>query len=151
MQSLQEEMEQNDFWDNPTNSQQIIERINRLKSWTVKYEEAKRRIESVDSIYPEISLLEDDELLEDIRVEVDRIEVLLEDLEIRKMLSGELDNRNCFLSINAGAGGTEACDWVDMLSRMYQKWANKRGWKIEIVDALAGEVAGIKNLSLIHI
>ena len=111
-------MEQNDFWDNPTNSQQIIERINRLKSWTVKYEEAKRRIESVDSIYPEISLLEDDELLEDIRVEVDRIEVLLEDLEIRKMLSGELDNRNCFLSINAGAGGTEACDWVDMLSRL---------------------------------
>ena len=148
MQSLQEEMEQNDFWDNPTNSQQIIERINRLKSWTVKYEEAKRRIESVDSIYPEISLLEDDELLEDIRVEVDRIEVLLEDLEIRKMLSGELDNRNCFLSINAGAGGTEACDWVDMLSRMYQKWANKRGWKIEIVDALAGEVAGIKNITL---
>lgn len=141
-------MEQNDFWDDPTNSKQVIERANKLKSWTVKYEEAKKRIESVDSIYPELASLSDDELLEDTRLEIDRIEALLEDLEIRKMLSGELDSRNCFLSINAGAGGTEACDWVDMLSRMYQKWASRRGWKIEVVDALPGEVAGIKNITL---
>jgi peptide chain release factor 2 len=63
------------------------------------------------------------------------------------MLSGELDGRDCYLEINAGAGGTESCDWAAMLSRMYQRWATKRGWKVEIIDRLDGEVAGIKNIT----
>jgi peptide chain release factor 2 len=64
------------------------------------------------------------------------------------MLSGELDDKSCFLSINAGAGGTEACDWASMLARMYQRWAARRGWKIEIIEALEGDVAGLKNITL---
>ena len=64
------------------------------------------------------------------------------------MLSGELDHNNCFLSINAGAGGTESCDWAEMLARMYQKWATKRGWAIEVIEVLSGEVAGIKSMTL---
>jgi len=63
------------------------------------------------------------------------------------MLSGEMDPKNCYLSINAGAGGTEACDWVLMMSRMYERFAAKRGWKIEVIDRVEGEVAGIKNIT----
>ena len=64
------------------------------------------------------------------------------------MLSGEMDSSSCFLSINAGAGGTEACDWVSMLLRMYERWAARHGWKSEIIDILPGEVAGIRNVTL---
>ena len=64
------------------------------------------------------------------------------------MLSGELDPNNCFLSINSGAGGTEACDWAQMLLRMYQRWATKRGWQVEVVDVVEGEVAGIKSATI---
>ena len=74
---------------------------------------------------------EDPELYQDLLKELGAVEEGLEDLEVKKMLSGELDNKNCYLSVNAGAGGTESCDWASMLLRMYQKWAAKRGWKVE--------------------
>src|SRR3989337_2436759 len=64
------------------------------------------------------------------------------------MLSHELDPNNCYLSINAGAGGTEACDWAHMLSRMYQRWASKRGWQVQVLDFVDGEVAGIKSTTI---
>ncbi len=64
------------------------------------------------------------------------------------MLSGELDNKNCYLSINSGAGGTESCDWVEMLARMYQRWATRRGWQLDTVEALAGDVAGLKHITM---
>lgn len=63
------------------------------------------------------------------------------------MLSGELDSKSCYLTINSGAGGTEACDWVLMLARMYRRWAEKRGFKVEEVDSLPGDVAGLKNIT----
>jgi peptide chain release factor 2 len=63
------------------------------------------------------------------------------------MLSGEMDSKSCYLSINAGAGGTEACDWALMLSRMYQRWASKRGWDVEMLDTVEGDVAGIKSIT----
>lgn len=66
---------------------------------------------------------------------------------MRRMLSGEMDARPCYFSINAGAGGTESCDWVVMLSRMYQRWVAKRGWEVEIIDTIEGEVAGLKSIT----
>jgi len=84
------------------------------------------------------------ELLDELKV----IDQSLNDQEVRKMLSGELDNKNCYITINAGAGGTEACDWVLMLSRMYQRWAAKREWGVEIIDTVDGDVVGIKSITL---
>lgn len=72
----------------------------------------------------------------------------MEKLETKSMLSGPVDENDCFLSINAGAGGTEACDWVEMLTRMYWRWGEKKGWKVQELDRLNGEVAGIKNIML---
>ncbi|MBI3416592.1 MAG: peptide chain release factor 2, partial [Verrucomicrobia bacterium] len=73
----------------------------------------------------------------------------LDALELRVLLTGPHDKNNCIFSINAGAGGTESCDWANMLLRMYQRWAESRDWDVEVTDALAGDVAGIKSVTLL--
>ena len=73
----------------------------------------------------------------------------LEALELELMLDGPHDRNNCILSINAGAGGTESCDWASMMLRMYQRWAEERGWKAEVSELLPGEVAGVKSATLL--
>lgn len=141
-------MEAPDFWDNNEKAQKAISENNLLKAWTIPYGQLKSRFSDVKELLPEAFEAADDGLLSDLFRELDAIDQSLGDLEIRKMLSGELDAKNCYLSINAGAGGTEACDWALMLSRMYQRWAASRGWKTEIVDTIEGDVAGIKSVTL---
>ena len=135
------------FWDDQNAAQKIIEESNGLKLWTVPYQELKRRFYDVKELLPEAYSLGDEALVQELVQSLADIEKKLGDLEVRKMLSGELDAKDCFLEINAGAGGTESCDWAAMLSRMYQRWATKRGWKVEVIDRLEGEVAGIKNIT----
>jgi peptide chain release factor 2 len=101
----------------------------------------------VKELLPEAAAAEDLEFFAQLVQELGAIEKKLAELEIRKMLSGELDGKNCYLEINAGAGGTEACDWANMLARMYQRWVAKRGWEIEILDSVDGDVAGIKSIT----
>jgi len=140
-------MEGSDFWEDPEKAQKLIAECNQLRAWTVPYQELKKRFEAVAELLPEAIAVDDEEMQQELKREIDQIERVLSDLEVRKMLSGELDRKNCFLSINAGAGGTEACDWVQMLARMYQRWADKRNWKVETIDTVPGEVAGIKNIT----
>lgn len=137
----------NSFWDNQEEAKKTIDQSKSLKAWTVPYQDLKRRFSDVKSLLPEVISTKDEELLEELRKELIYIDKILGELEIRKMLSGEMDPMSCYLGINAGAGGTEACDWALMLSRMYQRWATKRGWKVEVVDVVDGEVAGIKNIN----
>lgn len=136
------------FWDNNEKAQKVIADSNQLKLWTVPYNNLKSRFEDVKSLMPEAFEVGDQALINDLQHELETIDNALSDLEVRKMLSGELDNKNCFLSINSGAGGTEACDWALMLARMYQRWAAKKGWKSEIIDSVEGDVAGIKSITL---
>ncbi|MBF8263457.1 MAG: prfB [Parachlamydiales bacterium] len=140
-------MASNDFWSDQTAAQKIIDECNALKRWTVPYRELKIRFRDVKELLPEAFSINDDELVKELLAQLDDIEKKLGDLEIRKMLSGEMDSRDCYLEINAGAGGTESCDWALMLSRMYQRWATKRGWNVEVVDRLDGDVAGIKSIT----
>lgn len=141
-------MEEGDFWSDNDAAQVVINECNALKEWTVPYSAVKKRFEAAKEFLEEMEEEEDPDLFADLMSELQAIEKTLEDLEIKKMLSGELDNKNCYLSVNAGAGGTESCDWAQMLLRMYQKWAAKRGWKVDMVEKLDGEVAGIKNATL---
>lgn len=141
-------MEGPGFWDDPDAAQTTIAESNVLKQWTVPCNDLKRRLDDVKELKPEAEEAGDEDLLRELHEELVRIEDELADLEIRRMLSGELDNKNCYLSINAGAGGTEACDWVEMMSRMYQRWCDKREWKCEVVDMVPGEVAGTKSVTL---
>jgi peptide chain release factor 2 len=140
-------MEGSVFWDDNEKAQKVIAECNNLRAWTIPYHNLKRRFEDVKELLPEAYDSNDEALISDLLKELDIVEKELGDLEVRKMLSGELDNKNCYLSINSGAGGTEACDWALMLSRMYQRWANKRGWKIEIMDSVDGDVAGLKSIT----
>jgi peptide chain release factor 2 len=140
-------MEEPDFWDNHQIAQKVIGEANVLKAWTVPYNDLKERFCNVIALYPEVDESGDKELMHDLEQELEIIEKLLAELEIRKMLSHELDPKNCFLSINSGAGGTEACDWALMLSRMYERWATKRGWKVEVLDVVDGDVAGVKSIT----
>lgn len=141
-------MEESSFWEDPDAAQKTIAKCNELRAWTVPYAELKLRFESASSLLPEAIELEEEELVQELKGELVAVQEKLSALEVRRMLGGELDNKNCFLSINAGAGGTEACDWAEMLERMYQRWAALRGWKVELVDRVDGEVAGIKSATL---
>lgn len=141
-------MEGPSFWDNNDKAQEVISESNGLKIWTAPYNTLKRRFEDVKALLPDAFEMGDPSLIDELQKELEAVDAGLSDLEVRKMLSGELDNKNCFLSINSGAGGTEACDWALMLSRMYQRWAVKKGWKVEVVDTVEGDVAGIKSITL---
>lgn len=146
MLSLEKEMEGAEFWLDGETAQKTIEECNALKGWTRPYFEVKSRFEDVRLLLGECG--EDEEEFPELFVELEKIEQKLEELEIKKMLSGEFDPRDCYLSINAGAGGTESCDWAQMLLRMYQKWGIRRGWRVEMIDLLQGDVVGIKNATL---
>jgi len=141
-------MERADFWIDPAKASITINECKELRGWVKPYQNLKQRFEDLKSILPDAIAEDDKSFLTELIQEFDAIEKGLTELEIRKMLSGELDNKNCYLSINAGAGGTESCDWALMLSRMYQRWAAKRGWKVEVLDFVEGDVCGFKSISL---
>lgn len=141
-------MEGAHFWDDNQKASTVIGECNELRKLVTPYNDLKNRFEDVKSILPEAYEAGDSAFIAELTQELEVIEKGLIELEVRKMLSGELDDKNCYLSINAGAGGTESCDWALMLSRMYQRWAAKKGWKIETLDMVEGDVAGIKSITI---
>ncbi len=140
-------MEAPSFWEDQAKAQEIISECNLLKGWVLPYYSLKERFEGVESLLPEAAEMGDESLVDELEAELDKVAKELAALEVKRMLSGEMDAKNCYLTINAGAGGTEACDWVAMLSRMYERWATRRAWKVEVVDTLEGEVAGLKSIT----
>lgn len=140
-------MQEADFWDNNAAAQKTIADCNALKSWTLPFTEVKQSIENVKALLPEVVEAGETDMLFALKAELIRSDKVLSEMEVRKMLSGEMDGKNCFLSINAGAGGTEACDWALMLSRMYMRWASKKGFRVEVLDTVDGDVAGIKSIT----
>lgn len=141
-------MEGNDFWLDAERAQQVINESNQLKAWTVPYENLRRRFEDIKALLPEAYEADEKSLVSELLNDLNHVDKALGDLEVRKMLSGEMDSKDCYLTINSGAGGTEACDWAQMLSRMYQRWAAKHDWKVEIVDFVEGDVVGLKSITL---
>lgn len=144
---LEEELAKPGFWQDSKKANQKIARLKALKAtyepWArseKEYCELRDLLNIVDS--------EDKESVDHIHQEVSSLITKLDDLEFKSLLGGEQDSNNAILSINAGAGGTESCDWVSMLLRMYTKWAASGGYKIEQIDFLAGEEAGVKNVTI---
>jgi peptide chain release factor 2 len=121
-----------------------MKRLSALKSEVTSWESLVQRVE--DSL--ELASMEDESLRDELTPEIDAIEKMVEKREFTAMLSGKYDHGDALLSINAGAGGTEAQDWAAMLQRMYLRWAEKGGFKAEIIDMTEGEVAGIKSITI---
>ncbi len=111
--------------------------MNKLQTWDSIIEDSKTAIE-----------LSDSELIEDCHNQLKKLDKELEKFELEQMLSGEYDSADAILTINSGAGGTDAQDWAEMLLRMYIRWVEKRGWKAELLDKLDGEEAGIKSATI---
>lgn len=136
------------FWDDNDRAQGLIAEANALRTWTIPYHDLKIQFENTKELMEEADSMGDQSLVTELQAELDAVDNGLQEMEIKRMLSGELDNKACYLSINSGAGGTEACDWAQMLSRMYQRWAARRGWKVEIIDSVDGDVVGIKSVTM---
>src|SRR5207248_6147861 len=143
---LTAQMGQPNFWDNQERAQQIIQRLKPLN-------DLLKPAEDLEAVKGDLQVLaelaeEDAQLEAELEGELVSFEERLGDFELRAMLSGPYDAGNAFLSIQAGTGGTEACDWAQMLMRMYIRWAERHGYTAELVDELRNEEAGIRSATL---
>lgn len=140
-------MEQS-FWDNPEASQKVLQELKGLKDRVNSYKTLKNKYEDVETMIEMAYEESDDELVAEIKDLMKDFVTYYDELRIATLLSGEYDRNNAILTLHSGAGGTEACDWVEMLFRMYTRWAEKKGYKCEVLDYLAGEEAGIKSVTV---
>jgi peptide chain release factor 2 len=144
---LDKAMVQPGFWDNPEASKHILKESSDLKEVLGTWEGYSKELEECELLL-EMALEEDDQdALLEVQQKVRSLDKGLHDLEFRQMLSEENDPRNAIVSINAGAGGTEAQDWAEMLLRMYLRWCERKQLTTEVIDSLEGDEAGIKSVS----
>jgi peptide chain release factor 2 len=152
LQELDAEMARDTFWSNRDQAQRLIDEANSIRKRVDPLLAAEKQAEDFRGL---IELAEAEPPGEqpkheqEFGVELERFSRELGELELKLLLNSPHDRNNCILSINAGAGGTESCDWAAMLLRMYQRWAERREWTAEVTDALPGEVAGIKSATLL--
>ncbi len=148
VEELDKTMEEPGFWDNPEASTAIVQESRKLKTVIERYEALCAEREDMLTLI-EIGEEENDaDLVEEIQSSLKNFEEQFEKLRIETLLSGEYDKDNAILTLHAGAGGTESCDWAGMLCRMYQRWAEKQGFQVEMLDFLDGEEAGLKSVTL---
>jgi peptide chain release factor 2 len=138
-----------DFWNNPKEVAKIQKEKNIILRKLNKYKEAKQALNDNKDMYELASLEEDRETLEEVFKEINELKKRIKELEIEVMLSGEHDANNAIVSIHPGAGGTESHDWASILYRMYLRFAEKKGWKVETLDYQDGDEAGIKDVTFI--
>lgn len=141
-------MKEPNFWDDKRESERVISNINSLKNTIDKVKDLKEKITNNFEIVEELKNSYDEELLELISNEINNIKNEIDDVEVLLLLSGPYDKENAIVEIHSGAGGTEACDWANMLYRMYTRWCEKKNYKVEIIDTQTGEEVGIKSLTM---
>ena len=147
IQELEKEMEAPDFWNDAAVSTQKMKELKSLKDDCEVYRRLAELTEEIET-YLELAEEEDDaDMLPEIEQLFAEFDVSLDNIRDKTLLSGEYDVNNAIVSLHAGAGGTEACDWVSMLYRMYTRWAQDRGYSLEVLDYLDGEEAGIKSVT----
>lgn len=137
-----------DFWDNQEKAQRLMREQAELKSWVETWEHASLAAQDVQAMIELAEEMNDPAMEADVDAELIKATSAVDELELRKILSGQDDNRNAILTINAGAGGTEAQDWAEMLLRMYTRWADQHGYQVLLADEQEGDQAGIKSATL---
>ena len=136
------------FWDDAAEAQKILKKLSGLKASIDSLMKLKSQVDDL-RVFGE--MIEDGESPDaaELRLELNAVETAYARLELETLLSGEHDSANAILEVNAGAGGTEACDWADMLVRVYLRWAERRGYKTEVLNSVPGDVAGSKNVTVL--
>jgi peptide chain release factor 2 len=144
---MEKEMEAPDFWDDPLSSQEKMKQLKSLKDDVEIFAGLISQYEDIETLV-EMGYEENDaSLIPEIQASICEFETAFEGIRIKTLLSGEYDRDNVIVSLHAGAGGTESCDWTSMLYRMYKRWADDKGFVVEVLDSLDGEEAGIKSIT----
>ncbi|BCJ87892.1 peptide chain release factor 2 [Effusibacillus dendaii] len=147
--ALEEQMAQPNFWDDQDAAQKVINESNAMKSLVDRMEKLSRQQEDLD-VLMELAREEGDEsLLDEVEQGIEKLGAEMADFELQLLLSEPYDQNNAILEVHPGAGGTESQDWASILLRMYTRWAEDKGYKVETLDYLPGEEAGIKSVTLL--
>ena len=137
-----------EFWEDKTRAQSKMAEVAALKNKVLPVREMNSRIGDLPLLI-EMALEEnDDSAAQEALKEVEAIQAALDKIELQTLLSGPHDREGAYLTVHAGAGGTEACDWADMLVRMYQRWGSQQGFKVEMIDVQEGEEVGVRGATL---
>lgn len=148
MQELESITSRADFWADPEKAKEILKKQSQIKDAVEQWRQQRNRLQDLEELYALASDESDDQTMDDLGRDLEVLKKSVRDQELRMMLSAEEDHLSAILSIHAGAGGTEAQDWSEMLLRMYLRWAERKGFKATIIDYLAGDEAGVKSVSL---
>lgn len=141
-------MEAPDFWENAEKASADMKEVKDLKSVVERADKLSMAYDDILTLIEMGNEEDDDTLVPEVQQEFEDFQREFEDLRITTLLTGEHDGENAILTLHAGAGGTESCDWASMLCRMYEKWADKRGFHVTVLDSLDGEEAGLKSVTL---
>jgi len=141
-------MAEGGMWADPERARQVVDEVKSLKGWLEPYNALRRRLDDARGLAELADAEPDEALARELDGEAAQIAGELERLELRNMMRGGDDARDALLTIHPGAGGTESQDWAEMLMRMYTRWAERHGFKVELLDLLQGEEAGIKSVDL---
>ncbi|MEO7933523.1 MAG: peptide chain release factor 2 [Chthoniobacterales bacterium] len=145
---LEDRMSSSDFWNNKDQAQTQVEEVSKLRAKLLPLQKLESRLGDLTLLKELADEEQDSAAYQEVQTEHDSIVTALEEFELLQLLSGEFDGSNAFVTIHSGAGGTESCDWADMLMRMYQRWCERSGFTQSIVDIQEGDEAGIKSVTL---
>lgn len=145
---MEQQAAQPDFWDEQNTAQQILQELNELKSNLEQYQQWQVSLEDAKAVIELLELETDEGLLAEAETNLTQLNLELDRWELEQLLSGSYDAKGAVLTINAGAGGTDAQDWAEMLLRMYNRWGEKRGYKVHLAEISEGDEAGIKSATL---
>ncbi len=140
-------MEEEGFWNDAEKAQNYMKELKNLKDTIAGYEELQKRFEDLYALIDMVNEENDESMVDEVREEFDGFVKEFEDMRISTLLDGEFDKDNAIVTLHAGAGGTEACDWASMMYRMYSMWAQARGFSLELLDFLEGDEAGYKAIT----
>lgn len=147
LKELEEQSTQPNFWDDADNSSKVFSKIKNLQRKINSFDLYSTEINNYIEMNELLIMEYDEELATELTKNIKKLEIDIEELEIQTLLSGEFDNNNAIITLHPGAGGTESQDWVEMLYRMYGRWANANGFTMKEIDYLAGDEAGIKSVT----
>ncbi|WP_144405715.1 peptide chain release factor 2 [Aliterella atlantica] len=148
IQDLEQVASQPEFWDNQTAAQKTLQELNNLKDHLQQYRQWQASVEDAKAVIELLELENDESLLHEAQANLQKLSRELDQWELQQLLSGTYDEQGAVLTINAGAGGTDAQDWAEMLLRMYTRWAEDRGYKAHLAEISEGDEAGIKSATL---
>ena len=140
-------MESPDFWDNPESSQNMTKELKGLKDDVQVYDSLEELYQDIETLIEMGSEENDASLIPEIEETLNKFELMFDSIKIKTLLSGEYDKNDAIVTLHAGAGGTESCDWTSMLYRMYTRWAAAKDYSVEVLDSLDGDEAGIKSIT----